>query len=76
MGVALKALFSKSFCNTTMKTTTLRTTEMDVETVLAAASTIPKDQPIIMVNLLRYKRADECHTGWKTQQQRKKERQQ
>ena len=38
-----------------MKTTTLRTTEMDAETVLAAASAIPKDQLIVMVNLLRYK---------------------
>ena len=38
-----------------MKTTTLRTTEMDVETVLAAASAILKDQLIVMVNLLRCK---------------------
>jgi uncharacterized protein (DUF1330 family) len=33
----------------------MRTVEIDSEAVLAAARAIPKDQPVIMINLLRFR---------------------
>lgn len=33
----------------------MRTVEINPDVVLAAAATIPKDQPVIMINLLRFR---------------------